>query len=83
MNKLSKHLRVLVIRNGSELVNVTMPIYSVSVIDTIMPPSILPKIKEKGIDLKAMMTRLKSENYAPQTLFEFESEEKSYRVWIE
>lgn len=81
--KLSKHLRVIVRKNGSEVVNLTMPIYSVTILDTVMPESVLPILEEKGISLKEMMEKLKTENYAPQTLFEMEKEEKSYKVWIE
>ena len=81
--KLSKHLRVIVRRNGSEVVNLTMPIYSVTILDTVMPESVLPVLEEKGISLKEIMEKLKRENYAPQTLFEMEKEEKSYHVWIE
>ena len=80
--KLSKHLRVIVKRNGSEVVNLTMPIYSVTILDTVMPESVLPALEEKGISLKEIMEKLKRENYAPQTLFEMEKEDKSYRVWI-
>jgi hypothetical protein len=83
VEKLSKHLRVIVKKNGSEVVNLTMPIYSVTILDTVMPEAILPKLEQKGISLSEIMTRLKEENYAPQTLFEMDNEQKSYHVWIE
>jgi len=81
--KLSKNLKIQVFRDGKQIVNMSMPIYSASVLDTVIPDSILPKLKEKGIDLKKLMQEMKNDNYAPRTLFSMETDEKSYKVWIE
>lgn len=79
----SKHLRVLIKKEKKDVVNLTMPVASVKILDTIMPDSVLPKLEEKGLNLKEIITRVKDQNFAPQTLFEMEKEGKNYRVWIE
>lgn len=57
--KKSKNLRVLVHKNGKQSVDMTMPIFSVTVIDTLMPDSVLDQLESKNIDLKAIINRVK------------------------
>lgn len=85
--KKSNNLRVLVHKNGKQSVNMTMPIFSVTIIDTLMPDSVLEQLESKNIDIKAIINRVKESNYEPQTLFEQEADvegvHKKYKVWIE
>ena len=85
MNRKSNWLKVLVLNNGEEIVNVTMPIYSLSILDTIIPEYILKKILDKGLDLKKIISTIKEDNYTPQTVFEekIDKTNKEYKVWIE
>ncbi|MDA8792730.1 hypothetical protein N9N67_05760 [Bacteriovoracaceae bacterium] len=81
--KKSKHLRVLIKREQKDVVNLTMPVASVKILDTIMPDSVIPQLEAKGLSIRKIIDRVKEENFAPQTLFEMEKEGKNYRVWIE
>ena len=70
-----------------DLLDFEMPIYSVKVMDTLMPEVILKKLKNKSIDLKQILYKVIESDYAPQILFEASFEEegvlKEYKVWIE
>jgi len=83
----SKNLKVRVISNGEEKVMVTMPIYSLSIIDTLVPENVIKILKNKNIDLKEIIEQVKETRYKPQTLFKEEAEvdgiQKKYHVWIE
>jgi hypothetical protein len=77
----AKNLKVHVKEDGRDKVKLTMPIFSVTILDTIMPESVKSKIST--VDIKEIIERVKAEEFRPQTLFELEDGAKSYKVWIE
>ena len=83
----AKHLKVLVKKDGTPSVDIQMPIYSVKIIDTLIPEPVLSILEQKNINLKKIIEDVKNSDYAPQTLFEEEADVdgvlKSYKVWIE
>lgn len=85
--KESKSLKIRVACNGADKAMVTMPIFSLSIIDTLMPENVLGLLKKKNIRINEIILRVKETNYEPQTLFKEEIKVdgalKSYHVWIE
>jgi hypothetical protein len=79
----AKHLKVLVMRNGEAKVNLTFPIYTLNILESIMPELVLEKLKSKGIDLGPMIQKIKSKGLTPQVVFEHIETDSSYKVWIE
>lgn len=79
----AKNLRIKIIRDGDTKVDMTLPIFSLSIIDTLMPENVIEILKSKNISLSEMIEKVKTSDSAPQVLFEVEEENKSYRVWIE
>jgi hypothetical protein len=82
-NPSAKNLRVLVTRNGQAKANLTFPIYTLNILDTIMPEFVLEKLKTKGIDLSLMIKDAHARGLAPHVIFEHIEIESSYKVWIE
>lgn len=76
-------LRIVVSRDGNERVNLTFPIYTLKHIQSIMPEIVLEKLKEREIDLGAILKRVEDSEFIAQTIFEMSTSEKSYKVWIE
>ena len=79
----AKNLRVIVKAGRDERVNITLPIYSLNVIDSVVPSKVLNKLKEKNFDLAGKVSEIKAGGYQPQTIFETDNGERSYKVWIE
>jgi hypothetical protein len=76
-------LRVVVSREDSEVVNLTFPIYTLSVLDTIIPEKIVEKINLLDINLKEKIQQIKDSGNKPQTIFEMSNNERSYKIWTE
>lgn len=83
MENQSKHLRVVVVRDGEERANMTFPIYTLNIIDTLMPEAVVESLSQRNIHLPQMISNIKEGGFRPQTLFEHLEESKSYKVWIE
>lgn len=83
----SKHLKVNVFKNGDRTVALTMPIYSLNIIDTLIPEPALKVLRDKGLNLNSIISKVKQSQYRPQSLFEEEAlidnVHKRYKVWIE
>jgi len=71
-----------VFKESECMVDLTLPIASVDFIETLMPQKVLDKLMEKNFDLKQLILKIKQSSYAPQTLFEMTTTERSYKVWI-
>ena len=80
----AEHLRVVVIRDGEKVVEITMPGRAARNIENLMPEDVLEQITAAGeIDMKAIRQRLEDTGLCPQEVFEFNNGEKQYRVWLE
>jgi len=82
MKKASK-LRIIVSREGVERANLTFPIATLKHIESLMPEMVLERLSKRDIDLAAILAQVALSDYRPQTIFEMDESEKSYRVWIE
>ncbi|GAB4024793.1 MAG: hypothetical protein Fur0010_28010 [Bdellovibrio sp.] len=79
----AKNLRVVVVRDGDEKANMTFPIYSLNILDTLMPENVIESLSKKNICIKTIIEDVKTSNFMPQVLFDHSEENRSYRVWIE
>ena len=79
----ANHFRIRVVRDGSEKANLTFPIYTLTNIQSIMPEMVLDKLRDRDIDLSAILMKVEESGHIPQTIFEVDEPEKSYKVWIE
>ncbi len=80
----AKNLRILVIRDGDEKVNISMPAISSKWIIDLMSDDILEKIQSQGIDIQGIQHRLnQTDEIMQQELFILTTREKSIRVWLE
>ncbi len=79
----ARNLRVLVMEKGKEKVDLSFPIHTLNIIESIMPEFVLSKLQKRNIHLETMIKEIKESNYRPQTVFEISEEIKSYKVWIE
>lgn len=79
----SKNLRIKIIRDGDTKVDMTLPIFSLSIIETLMPENVIGILKSKNICLEEIIADIKRTNYEPQTVFELKEENKFYHVWVE
>lgn len=83
MQESAKNLRVVVVRDGDEKANMTFPIFSLNILDALMPENVIESLSKKNICITTIIENVKNTNYMPQTLFHHHEENKSYRVWIE
>ena len=78
----AQSLKIKVIRDGEEKANLTFPIYTLKHIESLMPEVVLSKLKERNFDLADILKKVEESNHQPQTLFEMNEDDKSYKVWI-
>lgn len=83
MTEKAKNLKIRVIREGDEKAFLTFPIFTLTVLDTVIPGHVLEKINRRGIDIKACIKKVQDSGSVPQVVFEHSEENSSYKVWIE
>jgi len=76
-------LKVQVLENGFEKIALEFPSTSVRVLEEMIPDSVLDKILNSGISIPSLIEKAVRSNYQAQTLFDLDSEQKKYKVWIE
>ena len=83
MSEKAKNLKIRVVRDGEEKAFLTFPIFTLSVLHTVIPDHVLEKIKKRGIDIKNCVKKVEESGSTPQTIFEHSEENSSYKVWID
>ena len=79
----AKKLRVHVIRDGEKKVDLTFPIYTLNVIESVMPENILKNLKAQRLNIPSMIEKVKNSGFIPQTVFEQITDGKTFKVWVE
>lgn len=79
----AKSLKVVVMEDHNEKVNLTFPIFTLTCLAEVMPAKVMDSLKTKNIDLESIVQKIKSEGNQPQVIFEMSEGPKSYKVWIE
>lgn len=82
-DRLSRFMKVHVIKSNGNVVELTMPARVVNNLEEIIDPPVMESIKRQKIDLDQIMKRVEQNGYAPQIIFELEDSERKVRVWLE
>lgn len=82
---LAKHLRIDVHRDGERKVALTLSATAVEDLDQLMNDEVKLRIRERGIDLHAIVRETRHAGYAPRELFHVQEpgENRQIRVWLE
>lgn len=79
----SKYLRVQIKRLEVTSVDLTFPIFTLNVIESFIPEKAQAYLQKSKIHLSQILEQIKQSEFAPQTILEFEHEEKKFKIWIE
>jgi predicted unusual protein kinase regulating ubiquinone biosynthesis (AarF/ABC1/UbiB family) len=79
----ASHLRVKVEKYGKTVVSITMPSNAIERLDQIMDSETLQTIEVSGIDLDNSINIARNNNFIPMTVFEWNTEDKRIKVWLE
>lgn len=81
---IAEHLHVKVIKNGVEIVYVTLPAKSAQWLIEIIPDDVMVKIRDEAIPIDDIMNDLKKRtDYFPQPIFLLDEPHRSVNVWLE
>lgn len=84
ITNLAKTLKVRVMENGQQKVNVTLPAEMFLEIETLIPEDVLALLAaDKEINLAAIKQTVLDTGLAPQSVFSIHNGEKEYSVWLE
>ncbi|WP_176736540.1 AarF/UbiB family protein [Oligoflexus tunisiensis] len=78
-----KLLVVIQNQKGNELVRIELPSRAVDKLEEHLPNDTLGRMQERKLDLATLKRRIQQSGYAPQILFEMQSDEKRYQVWLQ
>ena len=83
-SSIAKSLRVKVCKNGRQTVDIILPAEMVLDLESLMPEDVLTQIKKSSrFNLDSIQLKIRESGIAPQSVFDFESGEKQYQVWLE
>ncbi|MBV1929866.1 MAG: ABC transporter, partial [Gammaproteobacteria bacterium] len=81
---LANTLKVRVLKNGKQTVNVTLPAEMFLEIETLIPEDVLALLAvDNKIDIAAIKQAVLDSGLAPQAVFSINNGEKEYSVWLE
>jgi hypothetical protein len=81
---MARHLKVDVSdQTGAKIVQLELPSRAVDDLDDLIPEDTLARMQDARLDLVGIKRRIQQSGYAPQILFEAETRERRYRVWLE
>ncbi len=81
---LAKTLKVRVLKNGRQTVNVTLPAEMFLEIETLIPEDVLALLaRDNTVDIAAIKQAVLDTGLAPQAVFSIHNGEKEYSVWLE
>jgi hypothetical protein len=66
-----------------EVVRLELPSRAVDELEDLIPGETLARMKDQNLDLSMIKRRIQQSGYAPQILFEAETAERRYRVWLQ
>jgi predicted unusual protein kinase regulating ubiquinone biosynthesis (AarF/ABC1/UbiB family) len=81
--RLAKYLLIQVNEQGAMKVRLTSPLHVVDDLENAMDPETLAKVRNRGIDLAAIVSRVRASGYAPQEVFTLDEGPKQIRVWLQ
>lgn len=82
-NDTEPKLHLLVSDQTRELCRVAMPLASVANLEHLFPDEDLQEVLRAGVDFSAIIARVEKSGYAPQTVIETRTPNRSYKIWID
>ncbi len=79
----STFFRIQIQKENKIVADLKFPIFTLELIDTLIPEKAQEYLKTSSIDTKEILKRIKDTNYIPQTVLEFENEGRQFKLWIE
>lgn len=80
---LSQYLRIHIKRTGGARINLTFDARSAENLSGLVPPEIMPRLIERGVDLAAIEQGAVDSQFAPAELFRLEEPDRLVQVWLE
>jgi hypothetical protein len=81
---MARHLKVDVSdAKGAKVVQLELPSRAVDDLEELIPEDTLARMQDARLDLRSIKRRIQQSGYAPQILFEADTRERRYRVWLE
>ncbi len=82
-SSIAKHLKTRVVEDGRTKVEMTQYASAIDRIDELLDQELKDKIEEQGIDLKQIVSDVRSSGYLPGSVFELQNDSKTVTVWLE
>jgi hypothetical protein len=79
----STTLRIQIKKQQEVSVDLKFPIFTLSVIDAFIPEKAQAYLSKSSIDLPSILKKIEETNHAPQSVLDFEHEDKQFSIWIE
>jgi hypothetical protein len=76
-------LRIQIKRQQVITVDLKFPIFTLTVMENFIPEKAQTYLRNSSIDIPSILRRIEDSNYKPQSVLNFEHEEKNFTIWIE
>ncbi len=76
-------IKIEVLEDGRQVVFLTLPLSALDTLESFMPEKVIDRIRHEQIDLDDLIAKVKASDNAPQELFDFSIERRSYKVWVD
>jgi hypothetical protein len=77
------NLKVKIQRDEKIVVDLKFPIFVLNSLEAFIPDKAFQYLERSNIDLKLILKNVEDSNFAPQTILEFEHDERQFKIWIE
>jgi hypothetical protein len=81
--KKSSSLRIQITKQQIVTVDLKFPIFTLTVVENFIPAKAQDYLEKSSIDLSCILKKIEDSNYRPQTVLDFDHEEKHFSIWIE
>jgi hypothetical protein len=79
----ASNLKVQIQREEKIVVDLKFPIFVLNSLEIFIPEKAFEYLKQSNIDLKVILKNVEDSNYSPQTILEFDHDERHFKIWIE
>jgi hypothetical protein len=79
----ARHLRLEVVQGLETKVRLTSPLRVVEALEDAMGPDLARTVSARGINVDALVRRIRASGYVPQDVFALRDGPKRVRVWLE
>ncbi len=82
--KIAKSLRVVVTKDGNQIVSLKMPARAALNLEQLIPEDVSAYLRRSSDwDIDAILADMRARGLEPQEILDFEKENKGYRIWLE